>query len=68
MQTADRTPVRPAPSAIISVAEPMQCPTAWTVPAPVTRRTSATAVGQSRRAMSSIVNDDRADGRSIPAR
>ena len=56
MHTADRTPSMPAASAIISDAEPTQWPSACTLPAPVTRRTSATASGQSCRAMSSSVN------------
>ena len=68
MHTAERTSLMPAASAISSVAEPTQWPRAWTLLAPVTRRTSATAAGQSSRAMSSIVNGVRADGRSMPAR
>jgi len=69
MQTEERTSGRlPEASAIISVAEPTQCPTAWTLDAPVTRNTSRTAVGQSDVAMSSSVNDVREEGRSMPAR
>ena len=68
MHTVERTPSRPLASAIISDAEPTQWPSAWTLPAPVTRRTSATASGQSCRAMSSSVNAYRADGRSVLAR
>ena len=66
--TAERTPPIPSASAMSRLAEPTQCPSAWTLGAPVTRRTSATAVGQSRWATSSRVNDVHAEGRSMLAR
>jgi hypothetical protein len=68
MATAERTPLRPVARAMSNDAEPTQWPSAWTLGAPVTRRTSATAVGQSERATSSSVNDVQAEGRSMLAR
>ena len=67
-QVAERTPSSPPPIAMKSVRPPMQWPSAWTESAPVWRRTSAIAAGQSRIAMSSTVNCVRLDGRSGLAR
>ena len=67
-QTAERTPSIPPSSAIRIVTEPTQCPSTWTVSAPVRSRTSATAAGQSSRATSSIVDGMRDEGRAMLAR
>ena len=67
-QTAVLIPRSPPRIAICSEPDPTQWPNAWTSSRPVSSRTLATAAGQSMRAMSSIVNSVRADGRSMPAR